>query len=72
MFFRFLEQGNHSVSLGNTVEEVFRNLTLLGTMYSLVNEETEFSRIDVIHSVLSRVFDGVYPLNEIMLEVRVI
>lgn len=68
-FLSFKAQGTDGPTLGKTRDEVFRNLLLLGNIYRLHRYGTDFTETNQIHTVLSKVYGGIYPLKQIMDEV---
>lgn len=64
--YRFTEQQKHSVSLGNTSEEVYNNLRMLGLVYDISLDAIDYSLLNRMHEVLTKVYGGDYPLRRIM------
>lgn len=56
--------------MGSTVEEVAANLLVLGKIYNLEVDDEEFYNLDRIHATLLDVYHGIYPLTDILNDVR--
>lgn len=50
--------------------EVAHNLLVLGKMYDLRMDDEDFYVLDRVHSALSEVYNGPYPITEILAKVR--
>lgn len=61
---------NQSLNIGRSVEEIFKNLAQIGQMYTMDLSDDDFYKMESIHNVLNNVYDGNYPIYEIMSKVN--
>lgn len=57
-------------NLGRSVDEVFKNLVQMGQMYTMDLDDDDNYKMDLIHSVLSQVYGGSYPIYDIISTVK--
>lgn len=57
--------------IGRDIAEVAHNLLVLGKMYEFRMDDDDFYRFDRVHSVLSAVYNGAYPISEILAKVSI-
>lgn len=56
--------------IGRNVTEVSKNLLVLGKFYDLRMDDEDFYIFDRVHSALKVVYNGVYPITDILANVR--
>lgn len=66
----FVLQGNSSNLAGASVEEVYQNLLSIGNLYTMYAEDMDFNVINNLHTALVKVYNGTYPLDEILEKVN--
>lgn len=57
------------VQIGRNVSEVAESLLVLGKMYDLRTDSEDFYLFDRVHAALTHVYDGVYPIQQILANV---
>lgn len=67
----FAEQKKYSVNLGETREEVYEKLRPLGLVYQTISDTPDLYQVDEIHAALLKIYNGTYPLRQIMDNVSV-
>lgn len=55
-----------SLNLGSTVEQVYKELLIIGHVYNLEMDESDYYRFEKIHAVLTYAYNGNYSLNDVM------
>lgn len=56
--------------IGRDLDEVSHHLLVLGKMYDLRMDDADFYLFDRVHSALGVVYDGRYPISEILANVK--
>ena len=56
-------------NLGDNITTVYQNLLIFGKLYNFDMSDDDYYTFDIVHSVLTQVYEGVYPISEIMLKV---
>lgn len=60
---------NQNPNIGRSVDEIFKNLLQIGQMYTMELSDDGFDKMELMHTVLSNVYNGSYPIWEIMTKV---
>lgn len=60
---------DHHEHIGRTADEIFSYLVRLGQIYTFELFDDDFYKMDLIHTVLSNVYNGSYAIYEILMDV---